>query len=93
MEDGWALITRFCLPEPSRYVREMTTFLRNDDGTSRRDDERHDNVLVDAATVPGLMARHGVEAHVRASFGHEVLPEGLVAIVGTRARRGDGNSR
>jgi hypothetical protein len=63
----------------------MTTFTRNDDGTYRRDDERHDNVMVDVSTVPALLAEHGVEAEVRDAFGDESLPVGLKAIVGRKA--------
>src|SRR5262249_13873768 len=47
VEDEWAIITRFSVPAPNRFVREMTTFVRDDTGSWRRDDERHDNVLVD----------------------------------------------
>ena len=81
--DGWFLVTEFSLPSPDRYVREMTTFVRSPDGSWRRDDELHHNVLVDTKTIPVLLARHGVDAEVRASFGEEELPAGLVAIVGT----------
>ena len=80
----WALITRFSTPSPDRYVREMATFRRNDDGTWRRDDERHDNVLIDAGRVPPLLAEHGVRAHIAPAFGAEQLPEGLIAVVGHR---------
>ena len=31
--DDWAIITRYENPTPDRYVRDMTTFVRNDDGT------------------------------------------------------------
>ena len=80
--DDWALMTEFSLPAPDRYVREMTTFVRDDDGTWRRDDERHDNVLIDTSAVPELLARHGVRATVSSSFGDETLPVGLVALIG-----------
>lgn len=82
--DDWAIVTRFSLPQPARYVREMTTFVRDDGGSWRRDDERHDNVLLDTARIPALLARHGVEATVAPSLGTEPLPEGLVAVVGRR---------
>lgn len=82
VEDDWAIFTRFDVPRPDRFVRAMTTFVRNDDGSWRRDDERHDNVLVDTARIPALLAEHGVEARVAPAFGAEELPEGLVAIVG-----------
>jgi hypothetical protein len=77
-------MTEFALPSPERFVRHMTTFVRNPDGTWRRDDETHENVLVDTSEVPSLLAEHGIEASVRSSFGREELPEGLVAIVGRR---------
>jgi SAM-dependent methyltransferase len=82
--DDWALVTRFSLPRPDLYVREMATFIRNDDGSWRRGDERHDNVLIDVSRVPALLAEHGVVAEVRSSFGAERLPAGLFAIVGRR---------
>jgi SAM-dependent methyltransferase len=84
VEDDWVLVSRFSVPEPDRYVREMTTFVRAESGHWRRDDERHDNVLIDTSAVPGLLARHGVDAEVRSAFGSETLPEGLIAIVGRR---------
>jgi SAM-dependent methyltransferase len=80
----WAIITETSTPAANRFVREMTIFVKNDDGSWRRDDERHDNVLIDTALVPGLLARHGVEAQVRPSFGTEQLPTGLRAIIGHR---------
>ena len=54
----------------------MTIFSRNDDGTWRRDDERHDNVLVDTATIPDVLRVHGVDAEVRDAFGTEDNPDG-----------------
>jgi SAM-dependent methyltransferase len=80
----WAIITETSTPAVNRFVRRMTIFVKNDDGSWRRDDERHDNVLIDTALVPGLLARHGVEAQVRPSFGTEQLPTGLRAIIGHR---------
>ena len=85
VEDDWAIVTCFEVQDRARFTREITTFVRNDDGTWRRDDERHENVMVDTASVPGLLAPHGVLVEVRAGFGDETLPEGLVAIVGGRA--------
>jgi SAM-dependent methyltransferase len=82
--DDWAIITRYEIPTPDRYIRVMTTFLRNDDGTWRRDDERHDNALVDTAQIPGWLAPHGVTATVGPSFGTETNPDGLVGIVGRK---------
>ena len=83
VEDDWAIITRFSLPTPTRFVRDMTTFVR-DGATWRRDDERHDNVLVDVGEVAALLAEHDVEASVASAFGVEELPAGLHAITGRR---------
>ena len=82
--EDWAIITEFSVPSPDRFVRRMTTFLRNDDGSWRRDDERHDNVLIDTTLVPALLADHGVEVAVASSFGSERLPVGLRVLVGRR---------
>ena len=57
VEDGWAIVTRFDLPRPNLFVREMTTFVREDDGSWRRDDERHENVLLDTARIPASSPR------------------------------------
>ena len=62
----------------------MTTFVRDPDGSWRRDDERHENVMVDTARVPALLAAEGVDVEVRRSFGTEQLPVGLRTIVGGR---------
>lgn len=83
--EDWALMTEFSLPSPSHYVRIMTTFVRQADGTWRRDDERHDNVLIDTSRLPELLARHGVETAIATTFGGEQLPTGLVAVVGRKA--------
>jgi SAM-dependent methyltransferase len=82
--DDWAIVTRFSLPRPNLFVREIAAFLRGEDDAWRRDDERHENVLVDTALVPALLAKHGVKARVSESFGEEELPDGLVAIVGRK---------
>jgi SAM-dependent methyltransferase len=82
--DDWAIITVTSVPAPNCFVRQMTTFVRNDDGSWRRDDERHDNVLIDTTRVPALLAEHGVEATVRSAFGAEEFPRGLRAIVGRK---------
>ena len=82
--DDWAIMTRYSIPSANQFVREMTTFVRNDDGSWRRDDERHDNVLIDTNRVPALLAAHGVEAHVADSFGSEELPTGLRTLIGHR---------
>lgn len=83
--DDWAIVTRFSLPRANLFVREIAAFLRNGDGSWRRDDERHENVLVDTAAVPALLKEHGVGARVAESFGQEELPAGLVAVVGRKS--------
>ena len=82
--DDWAIISRFSLPSPDRYVREMTTFVRTADGSWRRDDEVHDNVLVDTAAIPSLLATEGLRVEIGDSFGGENLPPGLRTVIGGR---------
>ena len=80
-----AIITERSKPAPDTFVRQMAVFLRNEDGSWRRDDERHENVLIDTLAVPGLLAEHGVRATVETSFAVGVqLMDGLHAIVGTK---------
>jgi SAM-dependent methyltransferase len=86
--DDWVLITRFSVPQPERFVRDMTTFVRTGDGGWQRDDERHDNVLLDTAAVPALLRPHGIDAVVGTSFGTGELPDGLVSVVGLAASAG-----
>lgn len=82
--EDWALVTERSTPAPDRFVRQMAVFMRNEDGSWRRDDERHDNVLIDTSVVPELLARHGVQARLGSSFGSVELPEGLHSVIGTR---------
>ena len=89
VRDDWVLVTETSVPSPDRFVRQMTTFVRNEDASWRRDHERHDNVMIDTSLVPGLLARHGVDATVAPRFGSEELPAGLRAVVG---RRRDGTN-
>jgi len=84
--DDWVIATEYSRPTPHAFVRDMTVFLRNDDGTWRRDDERHENTLIDTAKVPALLADHGVDAECRNAFGDETFPAGLKAIVGHKTR-------
>jgi SAM-dependent methyltransferase len=85
VSNDWAIITRFSLPAPNRFVRQSTTFVRNDDGSWRRDDERHHNVLIDTARVPALLAAEGIHVQVASAFGTEQLPTGLRVLIGRRA--------
>jgi SAM-dependent methyltransferase len=82
--EDWAIVTRYSMPTPQRFVREMTTFLRNPDGSWRRDDERLDNVLVDTGRIPARVAPEGIEATVTSSFGQESNPDGLRVVIGRR---------
>ena len=84
--EDWVIMTEFSLPRENLFVREMTTFVKNADGSWRRDDEQHDNCLTDTARLPKLLGEHGVEASIVSSFGHPELPPGLVAVVGHRPR-------
>lgn len=82
--DEWAIVTEFSVPAPDRFVRQMAVFVRGADGSWRRDDERHDNVLVDVARLPGFLAGHGLETRVGTSFGGEELPEGMYTVIGRK---------
>lgn len=86
--EDWALVTETSVPEPDRFVRQMATFTRTGDGSWRRDDERHDNVMIDTALVPAILAARGVDATVGSSFGAERLPAGLRTVVGRRPASG-----
>jgi len=83
--DDWAIVTRFDVPAPDRFVRDITTFVRTPDGTWRRDDEHHETVLVNASAVPPLLAAEGVDARIVTGIGDAELPDGLVAVIGARA--------
>lgn len=82
--DDWAIVTEYSVPSPDRFVRRIATFVRDGDGTWRRDDEVHDNVLVDTSLVPRLLAEHGVVATVGESFAGERLPVGLRVVTGRK---------
>ena len=84
--DDWAIVVEFSIPAPDRFVRHIATFLRNDDGTWRRSDERHENVLLDTEELPALLAPHGLDVTVGTSFGTETLPAGLRTLIGRRPR-------
>jgi SAM-dependent methyltransferase len=83
-EADWALITEFALPSPDRFIREITIFVRNEDGSWRRDTEHHENVLVEVAQIPALLHEHGIDAEISPSFGTETLPDGVLTIIGHR---------
>jgi len=84
--DDWAIITRFSQPAPDRFDRDLTTFVRGPDGSYRRGDEHHGNVLIDTSSVPALLRERGVTATIGGSFNDDInpLPVGLHSIVGHR---------
>jgi SAM-dependent methyltransferase len=84
--DDWVLITRTSVPDPQTFRRDMTMFVRDEPDAWRRSDELHDNILIDTAELPRSLARLGVEAELRPSFGTQELPTGLVAVVGSKTR-------
>ena len=82
--DDWAVAVEFSIPAPDRFVRDIATFLRNPDGTWRRSDECHENVLLETQDIPARLAPYGVEVTVGTSFGTEALPAGLRTLIGRR---------
>jgi len=80
----WAVITQYSRPTPDRFIREATTFVADGAGGWRRDQERHENVLVDTSRIPALLREHGVDAVVGPGFGEAELPPGLVAVTGRK---------
>ena len=82
VEDDWAIITRYSMPSRARFVRDISVFVRRDDGAWRRDDERHENVLIDTASVPVRLTGAGVDWAIAPSFGGEQLPAGMRVLIG-----------
>src|SRR5262249_9614772 len=76
---------RLAAGSENRFVRQITTFVPDGDGSWRRDDETHHNVLIDTARVPRLLAAEGVDVRVASAFGTEQLPAGLRVLIGRRA--------
>ena len=62
----------------------MTIFTRTDDGTWRRDEERHDNVLIDTGADPPRFAARGVDVTLGTTIGGYDLPTGLIAVTGRK---------
>jgi len=82
----WGCIIEYATPEPNRFARRITTFIANQDGSYLRDDEQHSHILLDASSVPAMLAAEGVEAEVLPAFGIERLPPGLRVLVGRRTK-------
>lgn len=83
VDDDWAIVTRYARPEPYRFDRSITVF-RRVGSDWRRSDEFHRNVTFDADDALHVLRDNGIDAHCRASFGDERLPDGLVVLVGIR---------
>jgi SAM-dependent methyltransferase len=86
IEDDWVITTTYHQPSPDRYDRHITTFVRTPDGSFRRDEEYHGNVLVDTSIVPARLREHGVAAVIGRSFNDEdrPLPVGLMSVIGSK---------
>jgi SAM-dependent methyltransferase len=82
--DDWALISEFSVPEPTRFIRRHISFMRSDDHNWRRDEEVHQNVLLDTAMIPAFLFEHQIQAQLGNSFGTEELPKGLITIIGEK---------
>lgn len=83
--DDWALVIERASDGPDHFARIQTIFVRTDDGCYRREQERHDNVLIDVrAVVPPLLEAEGLAVDVRESFGVETNMEGLLVVVARR---------
>ena len=85
VRSDWAVFVAFDSPDPTTFVRDITAFVRAADGAWQREDERHVNVLVDAAEVAALLGAEGLDAEVARGFDErQRLEDGLVAITGVR---------
>jgi len=83
VEDDWVIVTRFSRPAPGRLDRTITVFRRVGD-LWRRSDEHHRNVTFEADAALRILRDRGIDAELRAAFGAEALPEGLVVLAGVR---------
>lgn len=83
VEEDWAIITRFSRPAPDRFDRNITVF-RRDGEHWRRSDEHHCNLTFEADDALRVLRAHGIDAQLRAAFGDEQLPEGLVVLSGVK---------
>ena len=79
--DDWAIVTEYSMPTPDHFVRQMSTFVKDPDGRYRRDEERHDTVLVEPEAIAQVLRAERLTAQVRPSFGDEELTPGLHVIV------------
>jgi SAM-dependent methyltransferase len=84
VQDDWVIVTRFSRPEPNRFDRAITVF-RREGSTWHRSDEYHRNATFDVDEVLRVLRDNGLDARLRASFGTEELPGGLVVLAAARA--------
>jgi SAM-dependent methyltransferase len=89
VNDDWVLISEFSVPEPTRFIRRHTSFMRIDNHSWRRDEEVHQNVLLDTSRIPAFLFEHEILAQVGNSFGKEELPNGLVTLIGMKILKAD----
>jgi SAM-dependent methyltransferase len=83
--EGWLLVLERASDGPQHFARLQTSFVEEPDGRYRRAFERHDNVLIDAATIPPLLEAVGLcDIELGPSFGSETNMVGLVVV---KARR------
>jgi hypothetical protein len=87
VEGDWAIVTRFSRPEPCRFDRMITVFRRVGESW-RRSDEHHRNLTFDVDDALKVLRDNGIDAHCRAAFGDEKLPEGLVVLTGRCVAQG-----
>lgn len=80
VREDWAIFLSKHLESPDRFVREITTFVRAEDGTWRRDDETHHNTLVDCEEVANALRKDGFDVEVLSGFGNETPEEGLAVL-------------
>jgi SAM-dependent methyltransferase len=80
VSDDWAIFLSKHLEPPDRFVRELTTFVRSENGTWRRDDETHHNTLVNCEELAGALRETGMDVEVRSAFGNETPEEGVVVL-------------
>jgi SAM-dependent methyltransferase len=81
----WAFVTRYSRPSPDKFVRDITAFVPDGQGAWRRDDEHHENVLIDTSRIPALLSAHGVTATLGSAFGEAEMPAGLRTVTGFRS--------
>lgn len=83
VEDDWVIASICSRPGPQWFERAITVLRRNG-GSWRRSDERHRNLSFETADALQILRDNGIDAHARAAFGNEQLPEGIAVLIGIR---------